>query len=163
MKKIITLLLSITLMSGCSLGEDMTNTPTKKVEGYLNNYQTLNENVLTDLEDLISDMDYKDDQKDRYRDIMKKHYQDLTYEIKDEKIDGDNATVEAEIEVKDYSDILTTDKDKDEFKDDEGEYDESKYYDYQLDLLEKAKENGEWKLQEPSNTDKEKIHGIYVS
>lgn len=43
-----------------------------------------------------------EDQKNTYSDIMKRQYEDLTYEIKDEVIDGDNATVTVEIEVYDY-------------------------------------------------------------
>ena len=34
------------MITGCSIGEDMSNTPTKRVEEYLNNYQTLDSNVL---------------------------------------------------------------------------------------------------------------------
>ena len=41
-------------------------------------------------------------QKGTYTDIMKKQYEDLTYDIKDEVINGDTATVTAEIEVYDY-------------------------------------------------------------
>ena len=43
-----------------------------------------------------------DNQKSTYSDIMKKQYKDMTYKIKDEVIDGDTATVTAEIEVYDY-------------------------------------------------------------
>lgn len=175
MKNFLFLLLMFMLVTGCSWGKDMTNTPTKKVEGYLDKYKTLDADVLKDLDVLISKTDYTMDQKSRYREVMKKHYEDLTYTIKDETINGDTAKVEVEIEVKDYSKILTTDNSLEEFYDENGQYDSKKYYDYQLDLLEKAKDkvkytitfdltktDDEWTIDELSNTNKEKLHGIYV-
>lgn len=102
MKRIILYLSCITLivlLSGCSLG----NTPTKKVEGFLDSYKNQDEKVLTQLKEMIdTDSLMTDDEKTTYSDIMKKQYEDLTYEIKDEVIDGDTATVTAEIEVYDY-------------------------------------------------------------
>ena len=43
MKKLITLLLTLLLVCGCSINVNMENTPTKQVEAYLNNYQTLDQ------------------------------------------------------------------------------------------------------------------------
>ena len=103
MKKIITILLMIFLFTGCEIGTDMSNTPTKRVEEYLDGYQALDDNILNDLDSLITDLDYTVEQKDSYRELMKNHYQNLKYEIKDETINGDKATVTAEIEVIDYS------------------------------------------------------------
>ena len=92
-------IMAIVLLSGCS----MDNTPTKKVENFLDNYKNHDESVLTQLDNMIStDGLMNDDQKTTYTDIMKRQYSDLTYEIKDEVIDGDTATVTAEIEVYDY-------------------------------------------------------------
>lgn len=92
-------IMSIILLSGCSMG----NTPTKKVEKFLDNYKNQDETVITQLKDMIdTDSLMNDNQKTTYSDIMKRQYEDLTYEIKDEVIDGDNATVTAEIEVYDY-------------------------------------------------------------
>lgn len=89
----------VVLLSGCS----MDNTPTKKVENFLDNYKNQDEAVLTQLDEMVN-MDglMDDDQKTTYRDIMKRQYEDLKYEIKDEVIDGDTATVTTEIEVYDY-------------------------------------------------------------
>ena len=92
-------ILAVVLLSGCS----MDNTPTKKVENFLDSYKNHDEGVLTQLDDMIStDGLMNDEQKGTYTDIMKRQYSDLTYEIKDEVIDGDTATVTAEIEVYDY-------------------------------------------------------------
>ncbi len=123
MKKIIlcfSCIMAIVLLSGCS----MDNTPTKKVENFLDNYKNQDETVLTQLKDMIdSDALMDENQKTTYSDIMKKQYKDMTYEIKDEVIDGDTATVTAEIEVYDYYKINKDAEDyyntnPDEFKDD---------------------------------------------
>lgn len=102
MKKILlcfSCIIAIALLSGCS----MDNTPTKKVENFLDNYKNQDETVLTQLKEMVdSDTLMDETQKTTYSDIMKKQYKDLTYDIKDEVIDGDNATVTAEIEVYDY-------------------------------------------------------------
>lgn len=92
-------IMAVILLSGCS----MDNTPTKKVENFLDSYRNQDETVINQLKDMV-DMDnlMNEDQKNTYSDIMKRQYEDLTYEIKDEVIDGDNATVTVEIEVYDY-------------------------------------------------------------
>lgn len=102
MKKIIlcfSCIMAIVLLSGCT----MNNTPTKKVENFLDNYKNQDETVLTQLKDMVDTDSLMDDtQKSTYTDIMKNQYKDMTYTIKDEVIDGDTATVTAEIEVYDY-------------------------------------------------------------
>ena len=92
-------IMAILLLSGCS----MDNTPTGKVENFLDNYKNHDDTVLAQLGEMV-DMDglMNDDQKTTYTDIMKKQYEDLSYEIKNEVIDGDTATVTAEIEVYDF-------------------------------------------------------------
>jgi len=180
MKKILSILIIALTITGCSLGKDMDNTPTKRVEEYLNNYQTLNSNVLSKLDSIVEEeVDFDDDQKSSYRDILKKHYQDLTYTIKEETVNGDKATVEVEIEVNDYTKALKeaenyrTTNEKD-LVGDNGEIDESKFNDYKLDLLKKNKErvkytlyfsltktDDNWKLDDLTETEEEKILGIY--
>lgn len=181
MKKAIAFLFAITLATGCSCEATLTkDTPTKKVEQFFNNYQTLNSDVLSQLDNVIEkEATFTDDQKDEYRDIMKKHYQDLKYEIKDESIDGDNATVKVEIEVKDYSTIM---KDADtyleahpeEFADEAGTYDVTLFNKYRLEKIKEANEkvkytldltltkvDDEWKLDDINQVDESKIHGTY--
>ena len=102
MKKILIYLsciMIVVLLSGCS----MDNTPTKKVENFLDNYTSGSNTVLNQLKEMVdSDSMMDDNQRNTYSDIMKRQYKDMTYEIKDETINGDNATVTAEIEVYDY-------------------------------------------------------------
>jgi len=175
MKKIIVFLVTLIALTGCSIGTDMTNTPTKKVEAYLDSYQSLDDNILNDLDTLIVDLDYTIEQKDKYRELMKNHYQNLKYEIKEETINGDKATVTAEIEVIDYSKILNEEPDENLYLDEEGNYNSGLFYDYQLGQMESAKEtvkytivfyltkiDDEWALDDLNEATKEKIHGIYV-
>ena len=180
MKKILGLLGIVLLMAGCDLSA-MTNTPTKQVEIFLNKYQTLDNGVLSDLDNVIADEDYlTEEQRDKYRDIMKKHYQNLTYNIKDEVIDGDIATVTVEIEVTDYSKIMTDantylEQNPSEFNDVSGAYDAVKFVDYRLDKLEDVKGtvkytldltlnkiDDKWQLNPLNPTDQDKINGMYT-
>lgn len=179
MKKIILILVVALLFTGCSL-DKIDNTPTKKVENYFNNYQTLDKNVLDDLDLVIAKHpEYTNKQKEKYREILKKHYQNLTYKIKEETINGDSATVKVEIEVTDYSKILKESEEyvknnKNEFLDKDNNYDKSKYIDYQLNQLENAKDkvkytlniklnknNDEWILENIDETTETKILGIF--
>ena len=182
MKKIFYLLFSLVLVTGCGCESGkLLNTPTKKVEMYLANYQTLDDDVLKQLDNVIEHAgNFTDTQKDTYRDIMKKHYQNLTYDIKDEKIDGDNAIVTTEIEVKDYSKVIEEandykDKHPDELKGEDGSYDESLFMDYRLEQLKKVKDkvkytidftltkvDDEWKLDPLTTEQEDKIHGLYA-
>lgn len=176
MKKFLLSLLVI-ILTGCSL--NMGNTPSKKVEDYLNKYQTLDSEVLNDLESTLSlDTTITNNDRDKYREFMKKHYQDMKYEIKDETIDGDNATVEVEITVRDYSKAVT---DSDNYKSsntnlsDKTKDDEKLYFSsYRLEELKKVtdtvtytlyfnltKEDNKWVLQQPTNSDLNKINGLY--
>lgn len=175
MKKVLFLIVALLVFTGCSIGTDMTNTPTKKVETYLNGYQSLDDNILNDLDALINDTEYTLDQQDKYRTIMKKHYQNLKYEIKDETINGDKATVIAEIEVIDYSKIISEEIDEELYLDENGNYDINLLYNHRLERMKNADEtvkytitfyltkiNDEWSLDSLSEETKEKIHGIYV-
>lgn len=175
MKKILIVIMFMLLLSGCSLGVDMTNTPTRQVEAYLDSYQKLDDNVLNDLDTLIEDTEYTIEQKAQYREIMKKHYSNLSYEIKNETIDGDKATVETEIEVNDYSHVLSEEIKKEDYQDAEGNYDPVKYFDYQLDKIEAStakvkytiifnltKKDNNWVIDSLDEESMEKIHGIYI-
>ena len=180
MKKIIVpIILSFILFTGC--GEKLNNTPTKQVEMFFMNYQTLNQKVIDDLDNVLkNDNTMTNDQKEKYKEIMKKHYKNLTYDIKDEVIDGDNATVTVEIEVTDYSKIMTDadtylSEHPEKFNNEEGVYDVSLFTKYRLEKLKEAKDkvkytlnltltkvNDEWVMDTISDTDESKIHGMYV-
>lgn len=122
MKKIIVFLgISILLFTGC---DNAMSTPTERVEEFLGKYQSMDSEVLAQLDSVISaDTDMNDDQKKEYRSLLEKQYQNLAYKIKDETITDDTATVDVEIEVYDYATSIAKsreyyDEHKDEFKND---------------------------------------------
>lgn len=176
MKKVFTFLLILSIFIGCS---NINNTPTRKVEEFLNKYQTLSSDVLKDLEYSIESNNFTEEQKNSYREIMKKQYKDLTYTIKDEEVDGDNATVKVEIEVYNFNNASTIASNyfmlnQDEFLNPDGVVDESKYTDYKLEEMEKItdrvkytiefnvkKKDDVWVLDSINDEIREKIHGLY--
>jgi len=179
MKKIICLLCALIVFTGCDFVRSLSNTPTKRVEEFLKKYQTLSKDVLDDLDRVITEeVSFNTNQRDRYRDIVKKNYQKLTYTVKDEEIDGDDATVTVEIEVVDYYKIMSDadlylNENPDEFIVEE-EYSVSKFTDYRLDKLQEAKEkvkytleltltkvDDEWFVDDLSQDDEDKINGMY--
>ena len=123
MKKILLLLVSLILVTGCN---DMMNTPTRRVEEYLGKYQILDSTVLTELDNVVDNSDYSDEYKEEYKELMIKQYQNLSYKIKNEQTNGDTATVIVELEVFDYNNALSEaedyiDEHDSEFTDDEDE------------------------------------------
>lgn len=175
MKKLLFIIIALIAITGCTLS-NIDNTPTKQVEAFFNNYQTLDQKVLNDLDLVINKKtNYNQKQKDEYRKILKKHYQNLTYEIKDETINGDRANVEVEIEVTDYTKAL---KEANIYLENnqtlQEETDETKYIDYQLEKLKEAKDtvkytlnltlnkvNDNWQLEQIDEVEEKKILGIY--
>ena len=195
MKNIVAICLGLLLLVGCS---NTMNTPSKKVEEFLGKYQKLDDDVLTQLDVVMdNDTEMNDDQKKDYRALMEKQYQNLSYKITDERIDGDTATVDVEIEVFDYATSVNKSKEyydshTDEFKQDNNDKnsdnvvedakdkvedtaeDLKDFVEYKLkelkDVTDKTtytmtfnltKEDGEWKLQDISDTDRQKLHGLY--
>lgn len=212
MKKIVIILslfLFLLLVTGC--GADM-NTPTGKVEEFLGKYQMMDSEVLTQLDNVISnDVTMNDEQKKDYKSLMEKQYQNLSYKIKEEEIDGNTASVLVEIEVYDYANSIVESREyyndhKDEFQngdngnagsnngvtDNNDEVEDRSennneslgemiedvvdyaFADYKIkqlkDVTDKAKyeitfhlqkENGEWKIEDLSDVDRQKIHGLF--
>ena len=184
-------------LAGCSTSM---NTPTSKVEEFLGKYQKMDDDVSAQLDEVLS----KDDtmtaeQKDKYRSILEKQYQNLSYKIENEEINGEEATVDVEIEVLDYATIIRDAKkyyeehkeeiessnekeqsDNDNLLEDAVEGSEeaiensAAYIDYKLKELQNVsdtttynitfyliKKNGEWQLQNITDLDLQKIHGLY--
>ena len=100
MKKII-LQLIIILLSACTIGGAMT--PKQKVSEFLDKYKNQDQTILSQLEETINNEYSNSDYRTRYKTLMTNQYKNLEYEIKDEQIEGNNAIVEAEITVYDYS------------------------------------------------------------
>ncbi len=123
MKKIlVALFLSMVLLVGC---DNTMNTPTSQVEEFLGKYQKLDKNVLDELGEVLKkDESMNEEQRKEYQLLLEKQYQNLSYKIKNEEIEGDSATVDVEIEVLDYQSSINKSKEyyaehKDEFKEDD--------------------------------------------
>ena len=177
MKKFISFILGITLLTGCDM---IKMTPTKVVEEFLGKYQKMDSEVLKQLDEVVtSDIVMTDKQKESYNEVMKRQYQNLSYKIKDEKIDGDHATVETEIEVYDYRSIMRSSSEylnnnKEEFIDSDGSVNEEKFMDFKINNLKNTKDkvtytitftltkkDNEWTLDDITDIDRQKIHGVY--
>ena len=174
------IIISIFIITGCG---NMMNTPTKKVEEFLSKYQTLDKKVLDQLDNVMEDSDdLTKDQKNEYHELMKKQYQNLSYKIKEETIDGDNAVVITEIEVLDYGKAISESEtylanNREEFTSDtiENTIDKNKFLDYKLKAMSKVKDkvtytinfrltkdkDNDWKLTDISDIDRLKLHGLY--
>jgi len=179
MKKVYKLLLVVGIclvLAGCGC---MKKTAKGAVQDYLNQYKNLSSNVISSMDNVVNDENLTDSQKEKYRDILKRQYQDLKYEIVNEKYDGDNATVEVKITVydlykvqKDANNYLTNSGD--EFKEN-GVYSNDLFMNYKLDKMKKVTDTveynitfnvtkddkGNYKVNDLSNSDLEKIHGVY--
>lgn len=175
MKKIIIFLTCLFMAVGCSC----TNNKAKDaVEKYLNDYKGLSDNVLRDIDELVTKEELVDKQKDTYKEVIKRQYRDLMYTIENEKYDGDNANVTVKITVYDlYKAQTNASKYLNEHQDEfltNGVYDGSKYLDYKLNEMRDIKDtisytivfkvikvDGKWQVEQPDEETLEKIHGIY--
>lgn len=192
MKKLL-IIFSLLLVTLTGCGTNM-GTPTKKVEEFLGKYQSMDSSVLTQLDSVIaSDKTMSDEQKKEYKSLMERQYQNLSYKIKSEDIDGDRAEVVVEVEVYDYATSINKSKNyynehKDEFLDDTDDNDNSvgdaiadiahetsKFIDYKIKQLKDVTDksiyeikfylskdnNGEWVLDNLTDIDRQKLHGLY--
>lgn len=180
MKKFLIFLMALSLLTGCSCAKKEEMKASDRVDEYFSKYQDLDEEVLEDLNNVIeTDDTLSYDQKEEYREIMKNHYKDLEYDIQDEVINGDSATVTVKIKVTDFSKVLSESKayleeHEEEFQNDEGVYDVSLYNDYRLSKLKEAKDKVEytidltlskvddkWYMDDIDSVTESKINGTY--
>lgn len=164
-KKLLVLIIPILFLVACT----MANTPTSKVEDLFNKYQTLDTDIDNGISDILEEQNLSESQKNRYRDILEKQYKKLTYQIKEEIIDGDTATVIAEIEVIDLKKSIN------DLVFDSTIYTKETYDEEKLNRLEKAKDkvkytleltltkntNDEWNIDALTNEQIKKIQGMY--
>ena len=164
MKKIIfiSVIILITL-TAC----DLNNNPNSKVEELLGKYQMFDKTINITTSRISGSTNLDNDTEEKYKDIIKKQYKNLSYELKEEKIDGDTATVTAEIEVLDYKSVL--DKYQKE------NYNETDYHDKVTKGLKEVKEktvytveftlakdkNGNWSVDPLTDEIESKLLGIY--
>lgn len=177
-KRVVFIIAILFLIVGCGA---KFNTPTKEVEMFLNKYQTNDSEVVSQFDTSLLDEDnLTSEQKEKYKEIMLGQYKDMTYEIKEEKIDGNKVSVEVEIEVYDYTTSLNNsymflEENQDQFYIDDV-LDVISFVNYKLDQLfnykdrttytiifklEREDSNSQWNIQDLSESDLKKIHGIY--
>ena len=103
MKKIILLFMFLFLF-GCELS----NNPSSKVSAYLDNYNVLSDEVLENIEVKSSNEGLNNENRNLYKNVLKREYETLKYDIKDVSINGNQAKVIAKINGKEYT-IPTSD------------------------------------------------------
>lgn len=177
-QKLWILLCFMLLVVGCTIGSSATS-PKRAVEDLFGKYQSLDEKVLDQLDDVIAEENLTDTQRTSYTELMRKQYQNLTYTIKDETIDGDTAVVTVEIEVYDYAKAneeteAYAAEHESEFLGEDNNPSDSLYQDYKINKMKEVndritytldlgltKTDDEWKLDDLSDMERQKIHGLY--
>ncbi len=147
----------------------MGNSPTSRVEDLFTKYQKLDEDISMGIDNVVNQQDLTKDHKERYRKLLERQYKNLSYEIKDELIDGDNATVLVEIEVVDYKKAIS------DLTFDSDNYTKESYDEEKLGRLEKTQDkvkytlevkvrkdnDGNWKVEALTPEQIKKIQGMY--
>lgn len=166
MLKKIFLCISMTLLIvGCS----MANTPTSKVEDLFTKYQKVDNDINNGIDLVLREQNLTTEHEKRYRSLLEKQYKNLSYQIKEETIDGNNATVIAEIEVTDYKKAIS------DLNFDSTIYTKESFDEEKLNRLEKTKDKVKytleltltkddtdtWKLNALTNEQIKKIQGMY--
>ena len=147
----------------------MGNSPTSRVEDLFTKYQKLDEDISMGIDNVVNQQDLTKDHKERYRKLLERQYKNLSYEIKDELIDGDNATVLVEIEVVDYKKAIS------DLTFDSDNYTKESYDEEKLGRLEKTQDkvkytlevkvrkdnDGNWNVEALTPEQIKKIQGMY--
>lgn len=153
------------MLVGCTMG----NSPTSRVEDLFTKYQKLDEDISMGIDNVVNQQDLTKDHKERYRKLLERQYKNLSYEIKDELIDGDNATVLVEIEVVDYKKAIS------DLTFDSDNYTKESYDEEKLGRLEKTQDkvkytlevkvrkdnDGNWNVEALTPEQIKKIQGMY--
>lgn len=165
MKKIFVLVVITLLLVGC----DMANTPTSMVDDLFSKYQKLDNDIDSGIDSVLDEQNLTSEHRDRYRKLLENQYKNLSYEIKNETIDGNNAIVTVEIEVIDYKQAVSdltfdstiyTKESFDEEKLNRLENANNKVT-YTLDLSFTKDDDNKWKINALTNEQIKKIQGMY--
>ena len=165
MKKIFILVVITLLLVACS----MSNTPTSRVEELFNKYQKVDSDINDAITKVLDEQNLTEEHKERYRKLLESQYTNLSYEVKDEIIDGDNAKIIVEIEVIDYKAAIT------DLTFDSSIYTKESFDEEKLNRLENAKNkvtytleltltkdrDNNWHLDALTNEQIKKIQGMY--
>lgn len=178
MKKILVIICALLLFTGCSCSMDDTS-PEMAVDTFFEKYRAKDENIITQLTDTIENEDLMDDEKENYKSLMEKQYDQFAYVIKDLDEEDEMATATVELTVLNYkSAVLKAENElqnnPEKFNDENGEFSEEKYTKYKIEEmanvtdttthtieLSLTKEAGMWKVNQLSDEDISKLHGLY--
>lgn len=164
-KRFLLIVMAAFLLVGCQ----MSNTPTSKVDALFNKYQMLDSDISLGIDNVLKEQNLTEAHQQRYRKLLENQYKNLSYEIKEELIDGDSASVMTEIEVIDYKRAMG------DLSFDSSIYTKESYDEEKLNRLESAKDkvkytleikltkdnDGNWKVDALSNEQTKKIQGMY--
>ena len=164
MKKIFILAVIIFLLTGCGIN----NNPTSVVEDLMSKYQRLDSDINAGIDSVLEEQNLTEEHRMRYRKLLESQYKNLTYEVKDETIDGNNANVIVEITVTDYKGAIS------DLTFDSSLYTKESFDEEKLKRLENAKDkvtytleltltkdNDKWRLTALTNEQLKKIQGMY--
>ena len=98
MKKIMLFLLTLTIVVGCACSMRKASDAVKE---YIGKYNNEDEEVLVELEKLLDENDFSEEEREKYKEVMLKQYKDLSYKIVSESYNGEEATVTTKITVYD--------------------------------------------------------------
>lgn len=173
--KMIVLICFLFLFSGC--GEKMT--VRSAVDDFFNRYHTLDAVIVDQLNSYVKGEDLNDSQEEVYKEILRREYTNLEYEIVGEEYVDEESIVHVKIWVYDLYKAQKNALDyfqehMDEFKDEDGNYDREKFMDYKLEQMKNmndkkeyelelrvVKEDNGYRVKQLTNEELEKIHGIY--
>lgn len=145
------------MITGCNLN----NNPTSKVEELLGKYQGLDKEITYDYTSLTNDSSLSKELIEKYKDVIKKQYRNMTYEVKEETIDGNTATITTEIEVINYKKVLEESKESNhETIIKELNHTKNKTT-YTIDFTVTKTKKGKWIIDPITEEQKLKLLGIY--
>ena len=159
MRRIFFMLSIIILVTGCS---QMMNTPVKQVEKLLYKYQSYDKQIEEQLNSNIVEFGFNSEEGTAYLKAMKRQYSNITYEVKEDEIDGNVALVEVEIKVYDFAKVLEdTTKDLDITKLNKMiDTKEKKTYQITFYL---TRVDEVWSIDGLNDEIKEKLQGLYLN
>lgn len=175
-KRLCLTIIILVLLVGCAFKPDGPSYVTRE---YLEKYKINSKDIITELDLYLENENIDKNLIEDYRKVYLRQYSNLVYDIKDERIDGDDAFVDVQIKVYDYYKTVKDANDylndnQKEFINDDGDISFDKFFKYKLDKMMETdkrvdylitinlkKEKEKWKVLPLSTTEMEKIHGLY--
>lgn len=151
--------------------------PVAQTKEYMNHYQKLDKDIIKNIKYEYTD-DLTPTQKEKYIDIMKRQYENIEYDIREEVVNKTDAIITVEFTVYDLSSAMERANSYVEVYSDKfmkgNKFDPYKATDYKLKTLMKYdervtysidffyyKEKGKWKMTDLGEVDLKKINGTF--